>query len=175
MEQLLHRHAVGNDRAHLGQIHAIKRRWDILSRLEGAPAELAALTRDLSEDDLRRRPASGDWSIIETACHIRDVEQFYAERFTKIAHLDHPRFWTMNNERLATARHYHEADLKSVLKEFRQRRSHTLILLRALPHPIWQRTGIHVEHGEMTIEQLATRLGGHDKRHLDEIRALKPS
>ena len=173
MEQLLHRHAVGNDRAHLGQIHAIKRRWDILSRLEGAPAELAALTRDLSEDDLRRRPASGDWSIIETACHIRDVEQFYAERFTKIAHLDRPRFWTMNNERLATARRYREADLKSVLKEFRQRRSDTLILLRALPHPIWQRTGIHPDRGEMTIEQLATRLGGHDKRHLDEIRALK--
>jgi len=66
-----------------------------------------------------------------------------------------------------------DADLKSVLKEFRQGRSDTLTLLRALPHAIWQRVGIHPERGEMTFEQLATRLGGHDKRHLDEIRALK--
>jgi uncharacterized damage-inducible protein DinB len=172
MEQLLDRHAVGNDRAHLDQIEAIKRRWHILSELEGAPAELAALTRDLSEVALTRSPASGEWSIIETACHIRDVEQLYAERFTKIAHLDRPRFWAMNNERVATARRYREADLKSVVKEFRQRRTDTLILLRALPHPIWQRTGIHPERGEMTIEQLATRLGGHDQRHLGEIRRL---
>ena len=172
MEELLHRHAVGNDRAHLNQIQAIKRRWEILSALEGAPAELAALTRNLSEDALRRQPASGEWSVIETACHIRDVEQLYAERFTKIAHLERPRFWAMNNERLASARRYREADLESVLKEFRQRRSDTLLLLRALPHPIWQRTGIHPDRGEMTIEQLATRLGQHDQRHLGEIRAL---
>ncbi len=173
MEELLHRHAVGNDRAHLNQIQAIKRRWNILSELEGTPAELVALTRDLSEDALRRTPGSGEWSIIETACHIRDVEQFYAERLTKIARLDHPRFWAMNSERLATARRYREADLKSVVKEFRQRRRDTLTLLRALPHPIWQRTGIHPERGEMTIEQLATRLGQHDQRHLGEIRNLK--
>ncbi len=173
MEELLHRHAVGNDRAHLTQIQAIKQRWDILSKLEGAPAELIALMRDLSSDVLRRSPGSGEWSIIETACHIRDVEQFYAERFTKIAHLDRPRFWAMNSERLATARRYREADLKSVVKEFRQRRSDTLTLLRALPHPIWQRTGIHPERGETTIEQLAIRLGQHDRRHLGEIRALK--
>ena len=173
MEELLHRHAVGNDRAHLNQILAIKRRWDVLSTLEGAPAELAALTRGLSEDALRRRPASEEWSAIETACHMRDVEQFYAERFTKIAHLDRPRFWAMDTERLATTRRYREADLKLVLKDFRQRRSDTLTLLRALPHPIWQRTGIHPERGEVTIEQLATRLRQHDQRHLGEIRALK--
>ena len=173
MEELLYRHAIGNDRAHLDQIHAIKRRWDILSRLEGAPAELLALTRDLSEDALRRRPASDEWSTIETACHIRDVEQLYVERITKMAHLDRPRFWEMDAVRLAAARRYQEADLKSVLKEFRQRRRETLLLLQALPHPVWLRTGIHPERGETTIEELATRLGQHDQRHLGEIRALK--
>jgi hypothetical protein len=173
LEQLLQRHAVGNDLAHLGQIRGIKTRWEILSRLERGPAELAKLTRGIQEDVLRRRPAPDEWSMIETACHMRDVEQFYAERFTKIVHQDRPRFWVMDNERVADQRRYREANLKSVLKEFRQLRADTLTLLKAVPHPVWQRTGIHPEHGEMSIEQLAKRLGSHDERHLEEIRALR--
>ena len=172
LEDLLERHAVGNDRAHLGQIRAIKNRWEILSKLERAPAELARLTGELSDDASRRRPASDQWSIVEVACHMRDVEQFYAERFTKILSRDRPRFWVMDNEQLANKRGYREASLKAALKEFRQLRADTLVLLRALPHPVWQRTGIHPERGELSMEQLAVRLGSHDERHLGEIRGL---
>lgn len=173
VDDLLRRHAVGNDEAHLGQIEAIKRRFDLLGRLESGPAALAEAVRGLDDDALRRRPAPGQWSILENACHLRDIEHVYTERFTKVAHQDRPHLWVSNNDRLAEALRYGEADLAAVLKEFRRLRADTFVLLRALPHSVWQRTGVHAERGVETLEQLATHLAGHDEKHIAKIRSLR--
>jgi uncharacterized damage-inducible protein DinB len=173
VDDLLRRHAVGNDEAHLGQIDAIKRRFDLLGRLESGPATLAEAVRGLEGDALRRRPAPDKWSIVEIACHLRDIERVYAERFTKVAHQDRPHLWVSNNDRLAEALRYREADLPAVLKEFRRLRADTLVLLRALPHSVWQRTGVHAERGVQSLEQLAAHLAGHDDKHIAKIRSLR--
>ena len=170
----LRRQALGNDEAHLGQIEAIRRRFDILSRLEKGPSALAEATRGLDGEALRRRPIPDKWSIVELACHLRDAERIYAERFTKVAHQDRPAFWLADNDRLAEKLHYRDADLASVLKEFRRLREDTLVLLRALPHPVWQRTGRHPRRGEETLEQIAVHLAEHDRGHIEKVRSLRP-
>lgn len=170
MEDFLRRHAVGNDQAHLGQIDAIKARFDLLARLEKGPAALAEAVKGVDDEALRRRPAPGKWAIVEIACHLRDMERVYAERFTKVAHQDRPQLWMADNDSLAEGLRYREADLASVLKEFRRLRADTLVLLRALPHPVWQRTGVHPRRGVQTLEQLAAYLAVHDQSHLAMIR-----
>ena len=59
VDDFVRRLAQGNDEAHLRQIEAIKRRFAILGTLEAGPRELAEATRGLSDEALRRRPASG--------------------------------------------------------------------------------------------------------------------
>ena len=49
MEGFLRRHAIENDEAHLGQIDAIKRRFETLAKLEEGLGALAAATRVLSD------------------------------------------------------------------------------------------------------------------------------
>jgi uncharacterized damage-inducible protein DinB len=168
----LHRHAHGNDEAHLGQIEAIKRRFAILARLEAAPTRLAEAVKGLSDEALRKRPPSGKWSILENVCHLRDFERLASERYTKIAFSERPKLWMMNNDRVAEALKYAEADAGAVVKEFKRRRGETLALLRALPDAAWRRTGIHPKRGELTIEQLATLLADHDENHIGKIRAF---
>jgi hypothetical protein len=175
IDDFLRRHAVGNDQAHLGQVEAIKRRFAILAKLEAAPRELAEATRALSDEALRRRPASGKWSIIENACHLRDIERVYAERFTKMAHSDRPRFWMIDNDRVADKLSYRGADLVSVLREFKRLRADTVSLLRALPHASWQRTGLHPKRGELTLERMAELAAEHTESHLAKIRELRAS
>jgi hypothetical protein len=170
VDDFLRRQAVGNDEAHLGQIVAIKRRHVLLSRLESGPIALGIATGGLTEDAARDRTADGKWAIVEHACHLRDAEQVFAERFTKMAHQDRPALWMMDNDRVAELRRYRQADLSAVVREFRRLREMTLLLLRALPHPSWQRTGRHPRRGEVTIEQMAERLAGHDEQHLAAIR-----
>jgi uncharacterized damage-inducible protein DinB len=176
MEGFLRRHAIGNDEAHLGQIEAIKRRSETLAKLEAAPAAMAEATRGLSDDDWRRRPSPDKWSIVEIACHLRDVERVFAERFAKMAYREErPALWMADNERMAEALRYREADPAAVAREWKRLRGDTLTLLRAMPHSTWQRTGLHPKRGEITIEQLVSVLVGHDQGHVERIRSIRPT
>ena len=172
MTALLRRHARGNDEAHVEQIEGIKKRFGILERLAAGPRALKAATSSLSEEALCRRPAPGKWSALEVACHLRDVEQVFMERFSKAAHQERPAFWMMDNDRVAETLRYRESRLEGVLKEFARRRGDTLTLLRALPAAAWKRTGLHPKRGEVSIEQLAVVLGDHDNSHLERIRLM---
>ena len=172
MVDFLRRQAVGNDEAHLGHIEATKRRFSLLTRLAETPKSLARALEGLGEA-ARKRPADGKWSILENACHLRDIEFIYAERFTKTAFQERPHYWMLDNDRAALALRYSEQDPRAVAKEFASRRADTLTLLRALPHAAWQRTGVHPLRGELTLEALAEHLARHDESHLERIRALR--
>ncbi len=173
MEDFVRRHAIGNDEAHLGQIEAIQRRHAILERLSAGPKSLQAAVKGLADDDARRRSSDGKWSILENACHLRDIEFVYVGRFARLPFEERPSFWMLDNEKSARELRYAEQDLGRVVKEFAARRADTLLLLRALPHASWRRTGLHPTRGELTLEQLAEVLADHDRRHIDRIRALR--
>jgi hypothetical protein len=173
IDDLVVRHAVGNDTAHLAQIDSIKRRAAVLERLSAAPAGLAEALKGAPDDAVRRRPPTGKWSMIENAAHMRDIERVYQERFSKMAFSDRPAFWMLDNDRAAGQLKYADSDLGAVLKEFRRLREDTLLVLRALPDATWRCTGLHPKRGELTIEQLAEVLAGHDASHLGRIRELR--
>lgn len=173
MEDFLRRHALGNDEAHLGQIEAIKRRHAILERLGAAPKELQAALQGVSDDTARRRAVDGKWSILDNACHMRDVEFVYVGRFARMPFEERPSFWMLDNDKAARELRYAEQDLARVAREYAARRADTLTLLRALPHGAWSRTGLHPTRGELTLERLAEVLAEHDSRHIERIRALR--
>jgi hypothetical protein len=175
MEDLLRRHAVGNDEAHLGQIEGIKRRYATLAKLEELPQRLAMLLNAFSADAVRRAPQPGKWSAVEIACHLRDIDRIYAERVTKAAFSDKPAWWMADNTRVSEKLGYRDADVVSVLKEHRRRRGELVSLLRAIPPAAWKRTGLHPKRGELSIEQLAEVIVGHDQSHLVQIEALPKS
>ena len=175
MEAFLRRHAIGNDEAHLGQIEAIKRRFETLAKLEAAPGAMTDATHGLSDDDWRRRPSPDKWSIVEIACHLRDLERLFVERFAKMAWQERPALWMTDNERVAEALRYREADPAAAAREWKRLRGDTLTLLRALPHATWQCTGLHPKRGEITIEQLVSVLVGHDQGHIERIRSIRPA
>jgi len=173
MEDLIQRHALGNDTAHLGQIEAIKRRFVVLERLAAGPAALTAALKGAPDDVLRRKAAGGKWSMIENAAHVRDIERVYQSRFSQMAFGDKPAFWLLDNDAASTALKYAEADPAEVAKEFKRLREDSIALLRALPHEAWEKTGTHPEKGEITVEQLAVRLADHTDAHFGKIRALR--
>jgi uncharacterized damage-inducible protein DinB len=175
MADLLRRQALGNDEAHLGQIEAIKTRYEVIGKLASAPARLAEALRDFSPEALRRAPAEGKWSAIEIACHLRDIDRLYAEHVTKAAFSERPSFWMMDNARVVEKLRYREADVAALLKENRRRRSELTTLLRSLPDSVWQRTGIHPKRGEISIGKLAEVIADHDESHLSQIEVLPRS
>ena len=173
LEAILQRQALGNDEAHLAQIADIKKRWEILSRLQETPKLLVALLRGMSDEALRRKPAPEKWSMLEIACHLRDVEEFFVERYGKIANHDRPQLRMINQDELAAKLRYNQDDLALVLKEFQGLRAESVAILGALAAQSWQRVGVHSKRGDVSIAWTAEHQVEHDANHLGQIRALR--
>ncbi len=173
LETILQRQALGNDKAHLGQIESIKKRWEILAKLQETPKTLTSLLQGVSEEVLRRKPAPEKWSMLEIACHLRDVEQLFVERYAKMANHDRPALRMMNQDELAVALKYNGDDPAAAIREFRALRAETIALLSALASQSWQRIGLHPKRGEFTIAGQVDVHVNHDANHLNQIRSLR--
>ncbi len=173
LETILQRQALGNDEAHLGQIEDNKKRWEILAKLQETPRTLASLFQGVPDEVLRRKPAPEKWSMLEIACHLRDVEQLFVERYAKMANHDRPALRMINQDEVAVALRYNEDDPAAAIREFRLRRTETIALLSALAHQSWQRIGLHPKRGEFTIAGQLDIHVNHDANHLNQIRALR--
>ena len=173
LEIILQRQALGNDGAHLGQIENIKKRWEVLSKLRETPKALASLLGAVPDEVLRRKPSPEKWSVLEIACHLRDVEQLFVERYAKMANHDRPALRMINQDELAVALKYNEDDPAAARREFQALRAETMALLSALAQQSWQRIGLHPRRGEFSIAAQVELHVSHDANHLAQIRALR--
>ncbi len=170
MEELLHRHAIGNDQAHLEQIANIKERAALFADLESTPKALGKVLKPLKDDALRRKPAPDKWSALEVAAHLRDMERLWADRIVKTAFTDKPSLYLVDVDKLAREQQYNAQKVVDVLKEFVRLREDNLRLLRSLPAAQWQRVGVHPKKGDLTIMDMAKVMVTHDKAHLEQAR-----
>ena len=173
LEIVLQRQALGNDEAHLGQIENIKKRRDILEKLQETPKTLMALLRGVPDEVLRRKPVPEKWSMLEIACHLRDVEPLFLERYAKMANHDRPALRMINQDELAVALKYNQDEPAAAIREFQALRAETVALLSALAHQSWQRIGLHPKRGEFSIDAQVGIHVNHDANHLNQIRALR--
>jgi hypothetical protein len=128
------------------------------------------ILRQLLAGDPTSRP-SGDegWSAREIVAHLRDCEEIFVQRYTKMAQESEPVIAAFDQEALARDRHYAATDLGAALDAFEQHRGHSLELLRSLDDGGWQRGGKHEEAGRITIESFARHSMSHDLAHLRQI------
>ena len=61
-------------------------------------------------------------------------------------------------------------DPREVLNRWRMLRDANLRLLGSVEEDEWDRTGVHVQRGEVTVAEVAAHLVDHDRDHLDQIR-----
>jgi uncharacterized damage-inducible protein DinB len=171
MDDLLRRHAVGNDEAHVAQIEEIKKRASILETLEGGPKQLAAITKTMDDASLRQKPAPDKWSAIEVACHLRDIERLWADRLVKTAFTDKPTFYALDGDGIAVKSAYNSQDPASAVKEYARLREDNLRLLRTLPARQWTRSAIHPKRGEIDVHKIVEIMIDHDARHFEQMKS----
>lgn len=159
-------------------------------RLAQTPALLEDAVRGRPAIELGRRPGPRDWSPTEILCHLRDVEELFQIRFHTILGADEPEIfvfgatpevlasWGVGGEvrhpldpdRWAEERQYSRSDGADALAAFRHKREQVLALFRSLSPGQWERGGIHLTQGRLTLCEWAGRLAGHDDNHLDQLR-----
>jgi hypothetical protein len=147
-------------------------RQEILKTLRATPAVLRALVNGVEDAQLRRRPAPGEWAIIEVVAHLADTEERALGRVRRMLAEEDPELAPFDQEALAEQRRYLNLDLKQELARLEQLRRDHLAVLEALDAAGWERTGHHGEHGELTVELYETHVAAEEVDHLAQIARL---
>lgn len=113
------------------------------------------------------------WGPAEILAHLVDVEKLQRGRIqTILGSREAPYLRAWNQEAAARERDYASADLQAALGEFARERGETISLLMNLAIKDWDRTGIHEELGEISVEDITERLMDHDAEHVAEVEKL---
>jgi hypothetical protein len=151
----------------------LDRRGEIIKTLRATPVVLRALVEDIDDARLRRRPAPGEWAIIEFVGHLADTEERALARVRRMLTEDDPELAPFDQEALAEQRHYLELDLEEELARLEELRRQHLAELEALDGSGWARTGRHGEHGELSVELYETHVAAEEVDHLAQIARLR--
>lgn len=133
---------------------------------------LAMLVNPLSDAQLRAKPDSREWSVIENVGHLIDTEQLLRYRIVRMCTLDHPVIVPYDQDAAVVRNGYQHAALAPLLQTLQAERTTTLRLLRGLQPSQLARTGWHLEAGLWTVAPVVTYLAKHDYVHQAQIRAL---
>jgi len=134
------------------------------ARLDGAMAAVPAAARQW-------RPAPGEWSAHEVACHCADSEVNGAARIRYLVCEPQPVVLAYEESVWAVTLDYHGHPLASALETVRAVRAHTTALLRRLPEAAWSREGRHTGSGRYTAEDWLTIYAEHLENHARQIEA----
>ncbi len=136
------------------------------------PRYAAAIDRD--EAELRAHPIEGSWSIIEYACHMRDVMRAQRERVAMALAEDEPTFPSMRREERAVEERYNEQSPSEVAAELTTAAEAFADAINALDEVGWQRTGVYSwpDKRPRTLEWVARHTIHEGEHHLMDIDRL---
>lgn len=142
----------------------------LLSMFESFPPMLRASVQGLGEKEIRWKPESGAWSVLEIVCHVADeeIEDFRPRVLGTLADPSKP--WSpIDPEGVAVQRRYNDQDLAEQIDQFAQERCRSVELLRALTEPDWELTYEHSQFGPIRAGDVMVSWVAHDMLHLRQI------
>lgn len=144
----------------------------LLAALERAPDIVIPLVRQAHPDVLKRRPAPGEWSIHENACHLAEVHPLFFRRLDLMVSESNPTIASYDPGRDAPDDALLKLDLTDSLCRFEADRARLVARLRRLRADDWARTARHDEYNSYSIFTMFRHLALHDFHHAYRIEEL---
>ena len=145
----------------------------LINVLAKTPETIVNLANALSDENLRHRNSSEEFSAIETVCHLRDIEvEGYATRINRIINEDNPFLTDIDGGRLAIESDYNSQSLEQALQAFASARADNVRRLRSVRPEQLNRAGTLEGVGRVTLEKLLVLMRDHDDGHVDDLRII---
>ena len=150
----------------------------LLSLLGGDdPAEVAQATGSSVQSlvkeagsDLSRRPAPGEWSVLELVGHLFDAEIVMSGRYRWAISQDEPPLLGYDQDLWVARLRHNEAQPDELLAVFSALRTANLRLWRRSTAEDRERVAMHSERGPESYGLMFRMLAGHDRFHLNQMR-----
>jgi uncharacterized damage-inducible protein DinB len=149
---------------------------DPMTLMRGAPARLRRAVAGLGAKKLRKRPATGKWSIQEIVGHLMDTEVVYAYRWHMAFSESGSPIQAYDQARWVEEQGYRHRkwSLNAMLDHITNMRKSTLHYLERLPRGTERkRYGMHSERGRETVRRTQELIAGHDINHMEQIKAIR--
>jgi uncharacterized damage-inducible protein DinB len=141
----------------------------LIDRYENGINVFAEALRGVPDTITDRSPAPGKWSVRQIAVHLADAEVVAATRFRWVAAQPGATIKAYDQDTWANKLHYEKQPIEQAMELFTAVRKATANLLRALPDSAWANTGVHDEHGEMTLKSLVDLYAEHAEKHAKQV------
>jgi DinB superfamily len=135
---------------------------------QATPDAVRAMIREAG-DDLRRRPAAGEWSVLELVGHLGDAELVVGGRYRWALGHDRPAVLGYDQDRWVASLRHNEADPDDLMGIFRPLRAANLQLWSRSSPAERAREVLHAERGPESFDMMFRMLAGHDRFHLQQM------
>jgi hypothetical protein len=139
---------------------------DPVAVLRSTPQAFRERAGGLSDEQLGRRPAPGEWSVAELLGHLWDAEIANSFRARAILAQDTPQLAAYDQDAWAALA---KPPFGELLDAFTGLRRANLALIAGTPQERWERYGIHQERGPTSFRLLLETTAGHDRAHLRQL------
>ena len=149
---------------------------DLLGSDDPAAVQEATLGKleDVLEDagpDLRRRPAAHEWSVMELLGHLVDAEIVVSGRYRWVLSQDHPPLLGYDQDLWVERLAHSDDEAGELLPVFAALRVANIRLWQRSSAQARARVAIHAERGPESYDLMFRMLAGHDRFHLNQMRA----
>ena len=147
---------------------------DLIESLARTPDEVAALVMGLSPQALVARNSPDEFSVLESVCHLRDIEvEGYTSRINRILNENDPLLPDIDGGLLAIERDYNSQLLTEALEAFVMARQSNVSALAGLNKDHFAREGVMEGVGRVSLGKLLLMMREHDDGHLDDLRVIR--
>jgi hypothetical protein len=161
---------VSNARGYRELMFQLAGEGDPSAAMLDAPATVRSVVEGAGAE-LRSRPAEGEWSVLELLGHMLDAEMVVGVRMRRILAEDEPPLPGFDQDDWVRIQGYNDADPKILLDALEGLRPLTVALYRGASETDRQRVGLHAERGPESFETVYRMLAGHDRFHVDQMKA----
>jgi uncharacterized damage-inducible protein DinB len=145
---------------------------NLLNLQQEALGDLRQLLAGVPDEDMKRQPSPGKWSVCQVVAHLAEDELTSSWRYRQMIERPGVQLTGFDQELWSRLGNYGTWKAGEAFEMFRLLREANVRMLARLTAEEWQAHGIHEERGQMTVESLAQHMTGHDKSHLDQIRRI---
>lgn len=145
---------------------------ELVAAIERGPAIVVPLVRQAHPSILKRRPAPGEWSIHENACHLAEVHPLFFRRLDLMLAETNPAIRSYDPGRDDLDDALLKLDLDASLRRFEDDRATLVARLRELRAEQWTRTAQHDEYNSYSVFTMFRHLALHDFHHAYRIEEL---
>jgi hypothetical protein len=145
---------------------------ETIERLDAMPELLEAAIGAVSPEDLKRHPGEGLFSLVEHACHLRDLErEGYLVRVRRMLAETRPALVPFDGGAIAAARDYPSQDAARAARDFAAARHELTALIAPLTR---EQLALEGTFGDkrVCLGDVVAMMIEHDRGHREEIEQL---